>query len=325
MILCALLAWSQSASQRADAAAQLHSAAEITARDFDDFLRMHGAVASVLAARRSSEGTLGDRARWSDRPAPPARPLPRVLRDARARRAGARDRRRSRRSRRRRSGPVLRHRARPGRADRVRRLSHVARHPAARLRRRALARRRALRGHRRRRRCAWRIPASASHGCACTATRRCSSIARGGSPTPASGLPLATMRQARRHARRASAARGGAGRVGDRLAARRRRAARRRTTPTRSRCRWTSGWRLLVLMPKATLDAELCRTIATMLGLLVAVAAGVLGDRVVADAAPLDQRAKAAGADAALRPRTRVLADFAPNRCRRNWRRSPTR
>ena len=38
-----------------------------------------------------------------------------------------------------------------------------------------------------------------------------------------------------------------------------------------------SGWRLLVLMPKATLDAELFRTIATMLILLIAVATAVLG------------------------------------------------
>ena len=35
LILCALLAWSQSSKQRTDAAPQLRSAAEISARGFD--------------------------------------------------------------------------------------------------------------------------------------------------------------------------------------------------------------------------------------------------------------------------------------------------
>ena len=66
LILCALLAWSQATSRRADATTQLRSAAVITGRGFDEFLRVHGAVAALVAARRSAEGTLADRARWVD-------------------------------------------------------------------------------------------------------------------------------------------------------------------------------------------------------------------------------------------------------------------
>jgi len=66
LILCALLAWSEAHSLRTSAAAQLHSVAEATARDFDDFLDVHGAVATVLAERRSEERTLDDRTRWAD-------------------------------------------------------------------------------------------------------------------------------------------------------------------------------------------------------------------------------------------------------------------
>src|SRR5688572_2013345 len=65
LILCALLAWSEAGSLRTGAAAQLNSVAEATARDFDDFLQVHGAVANMLAARRSEERSLGDRARWT--------------------------------------------------------------------------------------------------------------------------------------------------------------------------------------------------------------------------------------------------------------------
>ena len=65
LILCALLAWSEASSLRTEAAAQLNSVADATARDFDEFLRVHGAVVNVVAARRSEERTLGDRARWA--------------------------------------------------------------------------------------------------------------------------------------------------------------------------------------------------------------------------------------------------------------------
>jgi diguanylate cyclase (GGDEF)-like protein len=66
MILCALLAWSEATTQRRNASVQLRSVAEATAHNLDDFLQVHGAVISVIAARRSSERTLSDRARWSE-------------------------------------------------------------------------------------------------------------------------------------------------------------------------------------------------------------------------------------------------------------------
>src|SRR4249919_2378904 len=66
LILCALLAWAQANTQRTGASAQLHSVAEAAGSDLDDFLRVHGAVTSVLAERRTGERTVADRARWTE-------------------------------------------------------------------------------------------------------------------------------------------------------------------------------------------------------------------------------------------------------------------
>ena len=74
LILCALLAWSEADSQRSTAAAQLHSAAEASARNFDvAWLRGYGYEA-VLVDRNgavvfASYGTaLAPRARLADQP-----------------------------------------------------------------------------------------------------------------------------------------------------------------------------------------------------------------------------------------------------------------
>jgi diguanylate cyclase (GGDEF)-like protein len=66
LILCALLAWAQANTHRTNAASQLHAVAEAAGSDFDDFFRVHGAIASVLAERRSGERTVADRARWTE-------------------------------------------------------------------------------------------------------------------------------------------------------------------------------------------------------------------------------------------------------------------
>ncbi|BCT92728.1 hypothetical protein LYSHEL_17520 [Lysobacter helvus] len=66
LILCALLAWAQANTQRTNAAAQLHAVAEAAGSDLDDFLRVQGAVTSVIAERRTSERTITDRARWTE-------------------------------------------------------------------------------------------------------------------------------------------------------------------------------------------------------------------------------------------------------------------
>ena len=74
LILCALLAWSEADSQRSTAAAQLHSAAEASARNFDvAWLRGYG-YEVVLVDRNgavvyASDGTaLAPRARLADQP-----------------------------------------------------------------------------------------------------------------------------------------------------------------------------------------------------------------------------------------------------------------
>jgi diguanylate cyclase (GGDEF)-like protein len=64
LILCALLAWSQAQTQRNNAAVQLQSMGEAAAGDFDEFLRVHGAATAVLAAQRSDARGLVDRAGW---------------------------------------------------------------------------------------------------------------------------------------------------------------------------------------------------------------------------------------------------------------------
>ncbi|MGO4550794.1 diguanylate cyclase [Lysobacter sp. 2RAF19] len=275
LILCALLAWSQSASQRADATANLHSAAEITARDFDDSLRMHAAVAAVLAARRSSENTLGDRARWSDdlrrlREHYPGFATMRVL-DAQGRVIAA--------------DPVERAASDPGpcfataQGQDAPTISDVYRAApntpplscvAAPLRvngRFAGIVEGAMRVENSGQRIAW----LRMHGYEAVLLDRQGQVAYA-----SSGLPLAPM---------------------DRLDATPNGKVLGTVEPGDSDAGWhrvdgvlhdgedayaiamplESGWRLLVLMPKATLDAELFRTIATMLGLLIAVAAGVLG------------------------------------------------
>ena len=276
LILCALLAWSQSASQRADAAAQLHSAADITARDFDDFLRVHAAVASVLAARRSGENSLGDRERWVDdlrrlRDHYPAFSTMRVL-DAQGRviaadpaeRAGAQ------------AGPCFAAAQRedaPTMSDVYRiaadtpPLSCVASPLHAANGRFAGIVEGAMRVENAGQRIAW----LRMHGYEAVLIDRQGQVAYA-----SSGLPLAPM---------------------DALDATPAGQALRAVPPGDVDSGWQrvdgvlhggedayaiampldTGWRLLVLMPKATLDAQLFRTIATMLGLLIAVAAGVLG------------------------------------------------
>ena len=66
LILCALLAWSEASSQRLSASTQLRSVAESTAHGLEEFLQVHTAVTGVIADRRSNERTLNDRARWND-------------------------------------------------------------------------------------------------------------------------------------------------------------------------------------------------------------------------------------------------------------------
>jgi diguanylate cyclase (GGDEF)-like protein len=275
LILCALLAWSQSTSQRAAAATQLHSAAEITARDFDDFLRVHGAVASVLAARRGSENTIGDRALWSAdlrrlRDHYPAFSAMRVL-DAQGRLIAADPIERAGSepspcfaSAQNQDAPTVSdvYRTSPNTPP----LACVAAPLHANGRFAGIVEA-AMRVENSGQRIAW----LRMHGYETVLIDRQGQVAYA-----SSGLPLATM---------------------DKLDATPGGQALRAVTPGDSDTSWQrvdgvlhgeedayaiamplqSGWRLLVLMPKATLDAELFRTIATMLGLLVAVAAGVLG------------------------------------------------
>jgi diguanylate cyclase (GGDEF)-like protein len=66
LILCALLAWSEASSQRRNASTQLRSVAESSAHGLEEFLQVHAAVAGVVADRRSNERTLTDRGRWSE-------------------------------------------------------------------------------------------------------------------------------------------------------------------------------------------------------------------------------------------------------------------
>lgn len=66
LILCALLAWSEATTQKRNASTQLRSVAEATAHDLDGVLQVHAAVVDVVAARRSNERSVGDRVRWND-------------------------------------------------------------------------------------------------------------------------------------------------------------------------------------------------------------------------------------------------------------------
>jgi diguanylate cyclase (GGDEF)-like protein len=276
LILCALLAWSQSAKQRTDAATQMRSAAEITARGFDEFLKVHGAVASVLADRRSGESSLGDRARWSEdlrslRDHYPAFATMRVV-DREGHTVVAEPAERAAST----PGPCFAlaarqdattvsdvHRALPNAPP----LACVAAPLHANGRFAGI-----VEG-------AMRVETFSSQRVAWLRTHGYETVLvdRVGQVAYASGgLPFAPM---------------------DKLDATAAGAALRAVAPGAPEAGWQrvdgvlhdaadayaiampleSGWRLIVLMPKEALDAQLFRTIASMLGLLVAVAAGVLG------------------------------------------------
>ncbi|MCC8364139.1 sensor domain-containing diguanylate cyclase [Lysobacter sp. A6] len=281
LILCALLAWSQSAKQRTDAATQLRSAAEISARGFDEFLQVHGAATRVLAARRGAEamedrGAFADRASWTGdlrrlRDQYPSFATMRVL-DAQGRVIAAEPADRTGVS----PGPcfdlVARddapassdvYRAAPNQpplacvASPIRVNERFAGIVEGAMRVEAFA--------------GARVAWLRTHGYEAVLVDRLGQVAYA-----SSGLPFQAM---------------------DRLDATGGGKALGAVAPGAPEAGWQrvdgvlhddadayaiamgldSGWRLLVLMPKETLDAQLFRTIATMLGLLVAVAAGVLG------------------------------------------------
>ena len=66
LILCALLAWSEASTQKRNASTQLRSVAEATAHDLEGFLQVHRSVIDVIADRRNNERSIGDRARWNE-------------------------------------------------------------------------------------------------------------------------------------------------------------------------------------------------------------------------------------------------------------------
>ncbi|WP_161786960.1 sensor domain-containing diguanylate cyclase [Noviluteimonas dokdonensis] len=276
LILCAVLAWYQSASQRRDAATQLRSVAEITKRDFDETLRVHGAVTSVLASRRSGENSLGDRARWSGdlrrlRDQFPAFAQMRVL-DAQGRIVAADPADRASiapgpcfDAAQRQDAPAVSdvYRTAPGTPP----LACVAAPLHANGRFAGIVEG-AMRVENSGQRIAW----LRMHGYEAVLVDRKGQVAYA-----SSGLPLSPMDD-----------------IDDVPAG----AGLRAVAPsTGDEAEWSlaqgvlhddedayaiampleSGWRLLVLMPKAILDAQLLRTIGTMVGLLIGVAAGVLG------------------------------------------------
>jgi diguanylate cyclase (GGDEF)-like protein len=281
LIVCALVAWSQASRQRADAAEHLRSHAEITARNFDEFLNVHGAATRVLAARRSIESEEGrssvaDRARWSGdlrrlRDQYPSFASMRVL-DAQGL-------------------PIV---AEP--ADRT----GTAPGPCF-----AIAERDDTPAVSDVYRAAPNQPPVACVAAPIHANGRFAGIVEGAMRVETfSGQRVAWLREhgyeavlVDRAGQVAYASSGLPYKVMERLDSTAGGKALRQVAPGAPDADWQrvdgvlhdqadayaiamaldSGWRLLVLMPKETLDGQLFRTIASMMGLLVAVAAGVLG------------------------------------------------
>jgi diguanylate cyclase (GGDEF)-like protein len=64
LALAAFFGWNEADARRAEAGERLRSIAQWAAQDLDDYLAVHGAAVQVLADRRSEERDLADTARW---------------------------------------------------------------------------------------------------------------------------------------------------------------------------------------------------------------------------------------------------------------------